>query len=119
MQISTSFYNFTGCVSILLMLTFILSGFLPVTLVHAGDSKFSWAKGMGGTSFDSGNSIIVDSSGNVYTTGYFNGTVDFDHGPGTFNLTSAGSEDIYISKLGKAFDRPSFLPAIIKNNMQP
>jgi hypothetical protein len=36
----------------------------------------------------------------VYTTGYFSGTVDFDpDSSGTFNLTSAGDGDVFISKL--------------------
>jgi len=61
--------------------------------------NFVWAKKMGGTSYDYGYSITTDASGNVYTTGYFQGTVDFDPGPGTFNLTSAGQSDIFISKL--------------------
>lgn len=54
---------------------------------------------MGGPSFAHGNSISVDASGNVYTTGYFAGTVNFDPGSGTFNLTAAGNQDIFISKL--------------------
>jgi alpha-tubulin suppressor-like RCC1 family protein len=58
-----------------------------------------WAKRFGGSSDDSGRSIAVDSSGNVYTTGYFQGTVDFDPGAATTNLTSAGSDDIFISQL--------------------
>ncbi|MCL4275779.1 MAG: SBBP repeat-containing protein [Anaerolineales bacterium] len=58
-----------------------------------------WAKRMGGTSFDEGNGIIVDANGNVYTTGYFIDIADFDPGAGTFNLVSAGSWDIFISKL--------------------
>jgi hypothetical protein len=61
--------------------------------------NFVWAKKMGGPSYDRGNSIAVDASGNVFTTGYFQGTVDFDPGPGTFNLTGAGSRDAFISKL--------------------
>ena len=61
--------------------------------------NFVWAKGLGGASFDSGNSIAVDSSGNLYTTGYFEGTVDFDSGAGTNNLTSAGGADVFVSKL--------------------
>ena len=61
--------------------------------------NFVWAKNMGGTSTDRGNSIAVDSSGNVYTTGYFYGTTDFDPGAGIVNLTSAGSADIFVSKL--------------------
>jgi autotransporter-associated beta strand protein len=41
----------------------------------------------------------VSSDGIIYTTGLFSGTVDFDPGAGTFNLTSAGNADIFISKL--------------------
>ena len=61
--------------------------------------NFVWAKSMGGTDYDVGYSIALDASSNVYTTGYFQGTADFDPGTGTFNLTSTGSEDIFISKL--------------------
>jgi uncharacterized protein (TIGR02145 family) len=61
--------------------------------------NFVWAKQLGGFSYDDGRSIAVDASGNVYTTGYFEGTADFDPGPGTFNLTSTGDSDIFISKL--------------------
>jgi hypothetical protein len=58
-----------------------------------------WAKGMGGTGSERGNSIAVDVSGNVYTVGYFAGTVDFDPGVGIHNLTTSGANDIFISKL--------------------
>src|SRR5947207_348992 len=61
----------------------------------------SWAKQMGGTGNEYGYSIALDASGNVYTTGSFNSTVDFDPGAGIFNLTPAG-EDIFISKLDAA-----------------
>ncbi|KKP34691.1 MAG: Calx-beta domain-containing protein [Candidatus Nomurabacteria bacterium GW2011_GWE1_32_28] len=61
--------------------------------------NFVWAKGIGGISNDYSNSIVIDSSGNIYTTGYFNDTVDFDPGAGVYNLTSAGGTDIFISKL--------------------
>ena len=44
------------------------------------DGNFRWAKQMVGGKDDSGNSIAIDSNGNVYTTGYFSGTVDFDPG---------------------------------------
>jgi hypothetical protein len=54
---------------------------------------------LGGTQVDVGLSISIDANGNVYTTGYFNGTADFNPGSGTYNLTSTGVEDIFISKL--------------------
>ncbi len=58
-----------------------------------------WAKSIGGTDSDVGLGIAVDSNGNVFTTGHFKGTTDFDPGNNTFNLTSAGMTDIFISKL--------------------
>ncbi len=61
--------------------------------------NFSWAKAMGSTSHDLGNSIAIDAAGNVYTTGHFYGTADFDPGTASFNLTSIGATDIFISKL--------------------
>ncbi len=61
--------------------------------------NFSWAKQMGGTGPDAANFITLDASGNIYTTGFFENTADFDPGPGTFNLASAGSHDVFISVL--------------------
>jgi hypothetical protein len=65
------------------------------------NGNFVWAKGFGGNgaSGDWGYGITVDGAGNVYTTGYFSGTGDFDPGAGITNLTSAGNTDIFISKL--------------------
>ncbi|MBW4422621.1 MAG: SBBP repeat-containing protein [Myxacorys californica WJT36-NPBG1] len=63
------------------------------------DGNFVWAKSLGGNSSDFVRGISVDGSGHVYTTGYFSGTADFDPGEGTTNLTSVGSDDIFISKL--------------------
>jgi hypothetical protein len=62
--------------------------------------NYVWAKQLGGTDYPQiGNSVAVDSSGNVYTTGWFSGTADFDPGVGTENLTSAGGRDVFVSKL--------------------
>lgn len=61
--------------------------------------NFQWAKSMGGINFDEGHAVATDALGNVYTTGRFYGTADFDPGDGSFYLTSAGSANIFISKL--------------------
>src|SRR5262249_31786455 len=47
---------------------------------------------------DSGTNITVDSAGNIYVTGYFTGTADFDPGPGVYNITSAGLPDAFVAK---------------------
>jgi len=61
--------------------------------------KVEWAVSLGGNSLDAGSSIDVDNLGNVYTTGYFQDTVDFDPGIGIFNLGSAGDLDVFILKV--------------------
>jgi hypothetical protein len=59
-----------------------------------------WAKQFAGNDSDKGMAITVDGSGNVYTTGNFIYTCDFDPGPATANLTANGTiHDAFISKL--------------------
>ena len=66
-------------------------------LTTSGD--LIWAKSFGGNSGEDGRSIAIDASGNVYTTGFFSVSVDFDPGVGTVELTSTGNTDIFIQKL--------------------
>ncbi len=63
------------------------------------NGNFVWAKQLGGIDLKDATSVGVDAAGNVYTTGFFYGTVDFDPGIGVSNLTSKGYNDIFISKL--------------------
>jgi hypothetical protein len=64
--------------------------------------NFIWAKGAGSPGIDGGGGISFDSNGNIYVSGDFSETVGFDLGGSVFNLTSAGSTDIFISKLNSA-----------------
>jgi hypothetical protein len=72
--------------------------FLSCRISSAQIPDWIWANSVGGLSYDETYSIAVDQSGNIYTTGIFFDMFDFDHGPGTTMLTSAGDYDIFISK---------------------
>ncbi len=51
------------------------------------------------------NSIAIDVSGNIYSTGqYWNNAIDCDPGPGTEYLSNSGNGDIFISKLNSSGD---------------
>jgi len=57
-----------------------------------------WTTTLGGTGNDRAYGVAVDGSGNVYTAGDFTGTVDFGAG----NVTSAGSDDVFVTKLNSS-----------------
>jgi hypothetical protein len=64
------------------------------------NGNFVTAARMGGSSRDDAYGIAVDGSGNVYTTGAFmSAPADFDPTSGTYNLTTHGGLDIFVSKL--------------------
>ena len=82
-------------------------GILNLTSVNAEDAfmakydatgKLIWAKTIGDFRYQAGNALAVDANGNIYVTGIFFGTTDFDPGPGIANLISAGNEDIFVCK---------------------
>ena len=80
--------------------TFNLTGNGDVFILKLDASgNFLWAKSMGGVQADQSNAIAIDAAGNIYTTGTFLGTADFDPGSSTYNLISAGGGDIFVSKL--------------------
>src|SRR4051812_48983547 len=72
-------------------------GKLPVPTARA--AGLGWADGFGGTTYDTAHDIAIDKAGNVYLAVNFTGTADFDPGPGTVNLTSAGERDAALVKL--------------------
>lgn len=88
--------------------------FDPGTGVHARTSNGSyddfvlkltpagayvWAASVGGLSTDYAQAFGVSSAGAAFLAGVFQGTADFDPGPGTKNRTSNGSYDMYVVKL--------------------
>ncbi len=63
--------------------------------LFAQTPEWEWVISAGGSGEDLGESIAIDSAGNHYITGRFEGTANF----GSFSLTSSGESDIFIAKL--------------------
>ena len=74
------------------------------TFIHKilANGDFGWVTTLGSNLSNHGLGIVTDASNNVYTTGYMNGSVDFDPDPNSNQvLTSAGQTDIFIQKLNQ------------------
>lgn len=70
--------------------------------VSSQNLDFAWAKKWGGTSPDHITETVMDSDENLIAIGGYLGTVDFDPGPGTFNLTSTPfNKDNFVAKYNK------------------
>jgi hypothetical protein len=61
--------------------------------------NFMWAKTWGGDTWDIGYDIDIDSSYNVYVTGYYNGTCDFNPNAGVDSQPNNGDYDVFVSKI--------------------
>src|SRR5690606_21770214 len=69
---------------------------------YRSDGTFEWTNKMGGASADGFSYFIVpDKEKNVYITGYFNGTIDFDPAASDAEVTSIGSRNIFTAKYDK------------------
>jgi hypothetical protein len=70
----------------------------PYVAKYDSAGNYIWAKGFGGGSDEWAWGLSLDPWGNVIVTGFFNGTVDFDPGPGVYNIT-ASSRDMFTLRL--------------------
>ena len=70
-----------------------------VAKLDAATGNFLWAHNIGGMGEDTANDINVSAAGDVYVTGCFHDTVDFDPSASTANLTAAGASDAFVVKL--------------------
>ncbi|MFC1729705.1 SBBP repeat-containing protein [candidate division KSB1 bacterium] len=77
----------------------IILSLLCLSFQYAQNPKYVWAKNMGGEELDRGRFIAIDNIGNIYITGFFSDTADFDPGPQIYNLISSGDWDIFVQKL--------------------
>lgn len=61
--------------------------------------NYLWAKQFSGSDDLIMRAMDVDMVGNIYTTGYFLGTTDFNPGAATYNFNVVGPVDAFVSKL--------------------
>jgi hypothetical protein len=71
--------------------------------------NFVSVRRFGGTGDDVGSGLALDSSGNIYSAGHYQGTAAFDTGSQTVSLTSSGSTSLFVAKttqdMGAIFGR--------------
>ncbi len=65
------------------------------------DGNLIWVRSIGATGTDFGTSLCLDNNHNIFISGTFQSTVDFDPGPSTFNLISNNVGDAYVLKLNQ------------------
>lgn len=71
---------------------------------YTNNGTLRWLRTMGGTGTSINMGVFTtDANGNVYTSGYFLGTIDFDGTSGTdLHTSAAGAFDIFLTKYDSA-----------------
>lgn len=85
--------------------TYLFGGLVDIFVAKMDTAlSLGWVRSFGAIGgFETAGAVAVDASGGIYVTGRFQGTVDFDPGPGTTNLTSSAPySDGYLSKFDGA-----------------
>lgn len=94
----TSIERGTGARALIFTLPLLALVLLAGAPARAQNPAYTFALGIGSTEHEIANDIALDANGNLYVTGSFKGTVDFDLGAGTTNLTSSTSgPDIFVA----------------------
>ncbi len=89
------------------------SGDVFATKINANGSALIYSTFIGGSDFDHGSGIAVDSTGSAYLTGYaFIAQTAYPTTPGALDTTHNGFDDVFVTKLnptGSALTYSTFL----------
>ena len=66
--------------------------------------NFNWIKQISGNQHDYLKGMTTDANGNIYVVGHFEGTLDFDPGPGTSSSGTSSASDIWFGKYSSTGD---------------
>ncbi len=70
---------------------------------YSSTGTYQWAKAISGSLDNYALSFDIDAASNMYVTGQFRGTVDFDPGSGALNLIAVGGNpDMFVAKYTSA-----------------
>jgi len=83
-------------------LTAMGSGDIFVLKLNSTDGSLLFAGSMGGTTLDQPYGIAVSDAGNIFVTGLYSTTADFDPGASELNLTASGPSDAFLVELDNA-----------------
>ncbi len=61
--------------------------------------ELKWAGAFQSNNTADGRSVVADKFGNVYSTGYYNGTIDLDPGTGVSSFTTGSNQSFFVTKL--------------------
>ncbi|MFN8321917.1 MAG: SBBP repeat-containing protein [Chitinophagales bacterium] len=76
-----------------------VGGSLDIFLAkYSSAGQLIWVKSIGGADFEEANDLAIDQSGNVWITGYFQDTADFNPTASINNLIAVGGNDIFLAK---------------------
>ncbi len=78
------------------------NGDIFVVKLVSSTGAFMFAKGMGGTGLDQPYGLALNAVGDIYVTGLYSLTADFDPGIPVFNLSASGPSDAFIVELDAA-----------------
>ena len=101
MQRAAWFHSLAGawCWRVLVVLALVSAVFsVSKPPPRADATSAGLAIGIGTNGIDRGFGIGTDAAGNIYATGSYGTTADFDPGPGVTSFTAVGSDDVWVAK---------------------